>query len=682
MSLAVFESVSLSYGAQRIVEDLDLRIGDKDRIGLVGPNGSGKSSLLRMLGGVQEPDHGRITVARGVRVGWLAQDIELEGGRSLLGFVLDSVPGRTELRDALAQAEAELTEATESGAGDDRMMELGVRLADLHERALHHDEWFGEHEALRILGGLGFAPEERDRDVGELSGGWRMRAALAAILFQRPELLLLDEPTNHLDLPSVAWFSEFLRRHEGAFILVCHDREFLNEQIDRVVSFEVEGVRQYRGDYEHYRRQREEEEIVLANAAKNQARERERAERFIERFRAQANKARAVRSRVKQLERIESIETRGRRDVMRFDFPPSQRAGAEVITVEGLHKRYGDHRVLTGVDARVRRGDRVGMIGVNGAGKTTLLRIMAGEIDASAGEVRLGHNVTAGYFAQHHAETLDASLTAYEVVLARDPEASPTRIRAVLGAFCFGEDEVDKRVRVLSGGERARLALARLLVRPGNLLLMDEPTNHLDLDSSESLAATLGRYDGTLVFVSHNRSFIRALATRIWDVDRGNVEEYPGTLDEYLDRCRRLGEETAAAPATETPKAPTPSPSRVDGPAISPPGEPGGASGTRRSGRSRAQERARKRAEAEERRARQERVRPLQKRVDTLEAEIDALEGEQTMRNRSLADPALYDDAARRDALLTEFADAQARLDDITAQWEVATAELEAAQSE
>src|SRR3954469_10232901 len=534
MSLVVLDDVTVFFADRMIFDAASLRLGHGDRIGLIGPNGSGKTTLLRVISGEQEIDDGKVTRASGVRVGWLPQDLAIAGGRSLIDMILSSVPGRQALDERLARAEADLEAAATDGSDEARLLELATEIGELHERIDHFERFFGEHEALAILAGLGFSPGDEQRDLGELSGGWKMRGVLAGLLFQRPDVLLLDEPTNHLDMPSVAWFSDFLKRWNRCFVLISHDREFLNEQISRVVSLELEGVRSYPGNYEKYVEQRAEEETILAGKAKNLARERERLTRFVDRFRAQANKARAVQSRIKSLEKMDSVETFQKRGVMRFSFPPTSRTVNDVIRVEGLRKAYGDHVVFPGVDLTVRRGEKIGIIGVNGAGKTTLLRMLAGELPNDGGAIKIGSGVEVGYYAQHHADTLDLAATVYEVVQRAAPETPPARVRAILGAFMFSGDDTDKPVKVLSGGEKARVALARLMVAPGNLLLMDEPTNHLDLASSESLAASLETFDGTLVFVSHNRSLIRGLATKIWNVEDQRVETYPGTLDEYL----------------------------------------------------------------------------------------------------------------------------------------------------
>jgi ATP-binding cassette subfamily F protein 3 len=677
VSLVVFEKVSLGFGKKTIVHELDLRIGEGDRIGLIGPNGSGKSTLLKLLAGDTKPDGGRITSARGLEIGWLPQDLVLDGGRSLIEFVRASVPGREQLDGKIAQTEAALAEvqaAVESGArplDDPELLELATRIAELHERLTHFEMHYSEHEALKILAGLGFAPSDQTRDLGEFSGGWKMRAVLASLLFQRPDLMLLDEPTNHLDMPSVAWFGDFLQRYRRAFILICHDREFLDEQIERVVSFESEGVRQYRGNYVAYRRQREEEEIVLENKARNLEREREKAEQFIDRFRAQANKARAVQSRVKQLSKLEDVVVFEKRKVMHFNFPPCDRTGAEVVKIRGLRKAYGDHVVFPGVDLTVTRGEKIGIIGINGAGKTTLLRMIAGEIPYDAGTLELGHKVTAGYYAQHHAESLHRELTVFDEVAQQDPHAGQTRVRTILGAFLYSGDDVDKKIAVLSGGERARVALAKLLIKPGNLLLMDEPTNHLDLESSESLAESLTTYDGTLLFVSHNRSFVRRLATKIWNVHDGTVEIYPGTLDEYLASARDRGRALEAVADGKAGPTKQPKSAEVTRPENKP--KPAPASAPAPAG----ERRDRKRQEAEERNRRSKQLKPLQRKVAELEQRIAELEEAQAKRSVELADPEVYRDEARRSQLLDAYQEAAAKLEDLTGRWELATMELE-----
>ena len=649
-TLATVDSASLALGGRTLFEGLSLQVSRGDHFGLVGPNGSGKSSLLRMLAGGLDPDAGGVRLVPGARVGFLPQEIESFPDQPLLDFVYDSVPDRPLVREALSRAEHRLEELQRAGGDtEDELIATASEVADLHERSASLEARFSEHEAKRILHGLGFSQEDHARSLSELSGGWKMRAVLASLLFQKPSMLLLDEPTNHLDMPSVAWFSKFLSNYDQALFLVSHDREFLNEQVNRIVSFEPEGVRVYRGNYEEYLRQREEEREVLENRAKNLEREKAHLEQFVRRFRAKASKAAQVQSRVRQLEKMETVQLHRAARQARFFFPPTDRGARVPLRVDELSKSYGRHLVLDRVSLSVERGERVAIVGPNGAGKTTLLKILAGEIEASAGHVHLPGQSEIRYFAQHHAEALDLGSSVLEEVTASSEGASSERIRATLGALLFDQLGVEKRVSVLSGGERARVALAKLLIRPGNVLLMDEPTNHLDLETTEALTDALRTYDGTLLFVSHNRAFIRTLATKLWVVHDGKVESYAGTLDDYLWSCQ----DRDITPATEAGIKPVEQ---------------------KKSRHARKEER---RKAAEERASRNRKVKPLEKRIARLEETIASIESTIESHNQELSQPEIYEDAARRDTLLREIAEAHAKLDRTMDEWAEAQAQLE-----
>ena len=643
MSLLHARALSVRYGPKVLLDGASFALGHHDRAGLIGPNGSGKSTLLKILAGQLEPDGGAVQLVRKARAGYLPQELsELPPG-SVLDGVLASVPGRSWLQARLAAAEAALAQAET----EEEQVELGGELAELHEQLAHHEELYGRHRAEEILGGLGFARPELLRPASELSGGWKMRAALAALLLQDPELLLLDEPTNHLDVPTLEWFDSFLRHSRKALLLVSHDREFLDRQIDRVLSLEPEGLRSYAGNYERYLELRAAEEERLAAQAEKQSRRRAQMQAFIDRFRAKATKARQVQSRVRLLEKEEIVQVREERATVRFRFPEAPRSGREVARLERVSKSYGATSVFRDLSAQVLRGDRTAVIGLNGAGKTTLLKLLAGEIEPDAGTVVPGHYLVTGYFAQHHTERLDAERTILEEVHGLVPTQPQSWVRGVLGSFLFSGDEVDKRIGVLSGGERARVALARLLVVPSNFLLMDEPTNHLDLDSSEALIDALTRYEGTLLFVSHNRSFVNGLATRIWEVRDGGIDAQPGDLDDW---SRRRAEQTASEVQAGSSR---PAPQGVQA----------------------------RRERALQREQRDKVLGPIKRAVAELEQRIAQLEQEKKAAEAQLADPALFSDPARSTPLITAYRDASRKLEELYARWEHKSEELAAAES-
>jgi len=658
MSLVVASGLSLAHGPKVLLDEEGLAIGPQDRVGLVGANGTGKSTLLKILAGALEPDAGTLTWRRGARAGYLPQDVSELPDLPLLDAVLATVPGRTALEARVAAVEAALAVSRDEA----EQLELAGALASLHEEVSHFEERHGRHRAERLLGGLGFTERDLERPAPTFSGGWKMRAALAGLLLQDPEILLLDEPTNHLDVPTLTWFDAFLRASPRALLLVTHDRDFLNRQVDRILSLEPEGLRSYAGNYDDYLRQRaEEEERLRAAAARQEARVAELT-RFIERFGAKATKAAQARSKQKMLDRMERIEVLEERARVRFRFHEAPRSGKEVLKLSGLAKRFGEKVVYRGLDASIQRGERVAVIGPNGAGKSTLLKLVAGEMAPDAGEVKLGHSVTMGYYAQHlfergeHGEgtrfgALDPDRTVLDTLWDLVPDRGEAYVRSIAGSFLFSGDDVDKRVGVLSGGERARVALARLLLVPANLLVMDEPTNHLDLASSEALIRALKGFEGTLLFVSHNRSFVNGLATAVWEVKDGGVLPCPGNLDDWLYHQRQLEEEAAARG------------SPVDGAA-------------ERSAEPRGNDRERRRSEAEARNERYRKEKPLRDEIARLEAEIAGLEADEKAASSALADPELYQDFARAKPFIDRQRDAQERLAELYAAWEAAQERL------
>ncbi|HEX7623865.1 MAG TPA: ABC-F family ATP-binding cassette domain-containing protein, partial [Anaeromyxobacteraceae bacterium] len=502
-------------------------------------------------------------------------------------------------------------------------------------------------------------PGDLRRDTAALSGGWKMRAALAGLLLHDPDLLLLDEPTNHLDIPTLTWFDALLRGSSKALVLISHDREFLNRQISRVLSLEPEGLRSYAGNYDDYRRLRAEEEERLAAVSGRQAARRAELQGFIDRFGAKATKARQAQSRQKMLDRMEEVQVLEERATLSFRFGESLRSGKEVLRLEGVTKAFGPRVVYRGLSAQVLRGERVAIIGPNGAGKTTLLRLVAGELPADSGVVKLGLSVVPGYYAQHHFERsedgegfggLDAKRTILDTLWDVVPDQGEAFVRGVAGGFLFSGDDVTKPIGVLSGGERARVALARILLQRSNLLLLDEPTNHLDLASAEALIEALKGYAGTMLFVSHNRSFLNGLATRIWEVKDGGILDQPGNLDDWLYHQQQLQADGEAATDGER-------------------GEP------LRDGST---EKERRRREAEARNARRAREKPLRDAITRLEARIGELEAAQKTAEAALGDPALYQDFARARPHVEALAAAKDELARLYPEWEAKQLELEA----
>jgi ATP-binding cassette, subfamily F, member 3 len=644
MSLLHARGLSVRFGPKVLFEEASFTLGHHDRAGLIGPNGSGKSTLMKILAGRAESDAGSLQLVRRARAGYLPQELsELPPG-SVIDGVLASVPGRVHLEERIEAAQS----ALEGAVTEADQVELGGELAELHEDLAHHEELYGRHRAEEILTGLGFSQQSFAKPASQLSGGWRMRAALAALLLQDPELLLLDEPTNHLDVPTLEWFDSFLRRSRKALLLVSHDREFLDRQIDRVLSLEPEGLRAYAGNYERYLELRATEEEHLQAQAEKQERRRSQVLAFIERFRAKATKARQVQSRVKMLEKEEIVQVREERATVRFRFPEAPRSGREVALLENVDKSYGPLTIYQGLSAQILRGERIGVVGLNGAGKTTLLRLLAEELLPDSGKVTLGHNVITGYFAQHHTESLNPARTILQEIHGLVPTEPQSWVRGVLGSFLFSGDDVDKRIGVLSGGERARVALARLLVVPSNFLLMDEPTNHLDLDSSEALIDALTRYEGTLLFVSHNRSFVNGLATQIWEVRDGKIDAQTGDLDDWTARRKASS----------------------DAPTIAQVQSAGGQGAQAR------------RERAQVREQREKLLGPIKKQIAALESRIAALEEEKKTAETALADPATFADATKSAPLVTRYREASQKLEELYARWEHQQEELQRAQAE
>jgi len=614
------DAVSKGFAGRVLLSDVSLRLAARDRVGVVGPNGAGKSTLIALVQGIEEVDTGSVARARGLTMGHLPQQILATPKASVLETALRPSGRLAALDSEIALAQDELARAADA----DEQARIASRLAALHgvlDELGGHDR---EARAKRVLAGLGFRPGDEQRALESFSGGYVMRAELARLLTDLPDLLLLDEPTNHLDLESVLWLQAFLVRCPVALVVISHDRAFLKAVATSIVEVEAGRVRRYAGDYDDYVRQRALEREQLEARARDQERRLRDTERFIERFRYKASKARQVQSRIKALDKEERIVVARDQRAVRIRFPQPERTSDVALELVGAAKRYGGHLVYRDVDFVLRRGEKTVLVGPNGAGKSTLLKLLAGALPLDAGERRVGHKVTVGYYTQHREEMLDPDRTVLENALTRVRGQTETAVRSLLGAFLFRGDDVKKMASVLSGGEKSRLALALILLDPPSVLLMDEPTIHLDVPSVDALVGALVDFEGALCFVSHDVHFIRSVARRVVRIEAGCVTDYPGDWDYY---CWRQ----SGGSASEPPGAAGAAPDSSAGP-------PAG-NGSERSGRGLRLER---RLAAEARSALTRRLRPLRDEARRLEVEIEELEREKAGIEADLADPASY----------------------------------------
>lgn len=526
------ENISKHNGHRILFLESSAALNRGEKVGLVGPNGAGKTTLFRMITGEEQPDTGQVSVEKQVTIGYFNQDVGEMAGRSAVQEVMDGAGPVSEVAKELVLLEEAMADPDQA----DRMDEIIERYGEVQAR---FDELGGyelDGRAREVLAGLSFSQEMMDKDVGELSGGWKMRVALARILLMKPDAMLLDEPSNHLDIESLIWLEGFLKGYEGALLMTSHDREFMNRIVNKIIEIDGGSLTSYSGDYAFYEQQR------ALNEKQQQAQfERQQAMlakeiKFIERFKARASHAAQVQSRVKKLDKIDRVEPPKRRQTVMFEFPPAPRSGEDVAVLRNVHKGYGSRSIYQGFDFTIRRKERWCVMGINGAGKSTLLKLIAGVDQPDAGTVNVGASVKMGYFSQHAMELLDGSQTVFEALESAFPQAGQGSLRALAGCFGFSGDDVEKRCRVLSGGEKARLVMALMLYNPPNFLVLDEPTNHLDLDTKQMLVTALAAYEGTMLFVSHDRHFLAALSNRVLELTPDGIHQYGGGYTEYVAR--------------------------------------------------------------------------------------------------------------------------------------------------
>lgn len=529
------DSIGKQHGQQILFLEASAVVNRGEKVGLVGPNGAGKSTIFRLITKEETPDEGQVAVDRGVTIGYFSQDVGEMSGQSVVEATMDGAGPVSEISKELRELEQALADPERA----DELDALVERFGEVQARFDELDGYSLEGRAREILAGLGFTESMMDGDVGALSGGWKMRVALARILLLRPDAMLLDEPTNHLDLESLIWLESFLKSYEGAILMTSHDREFLNRVVSKIIEIDAGELTSYSGDYDFYEAQRAmaDKQAEAAYARQQAMLKKEIA--FIERFKARASHAAQVQSRVKKLDKIERVNPPKKREVIEFEFRPAPRSGEDVASLKGVGKRYGDRVVYEDFDFLLRRGERWCVMGVNGAGKSTLLKLVAGASEPDSGQVTVGGSVKTGYFAQHAMELLDGAKTVWETLVEAFPRASVGSLRTLGGAFGFSGDEIEKPCRVLSGGEKARLVMALMLFDPPNFLVLDEPTNHLDMATKDMLVRALQKFDGSMLIVSHDRHFLHALTNRVLEVDENGVHAYPGGYAEYVESTGR-----------------------------------------------------------------------------------------------------------------------------------------------
>lgn len=643
------DSVSLFFGERPLFNEISATINPGERIGLVGPNGAGKSTLLKVIAREQSADNGIVKMSNAATVGYLPQDgVEPDPNLTVMEEVEHAFSEILELRETYQTVQKKLEN---SSAGTQKHAEAVEEFGHIQHQMEDAGAYSLGADIERVLDGLGFSPSDFDRATTEFSGGWLMRIALAKLLLKQPTYLMLDEPTNHLDIESLQWIEAFLKQYEGAVIIVSHDKAFLNSVTNRTLALDRGNLYDYAGNYSYYEKKYAEELELLKKQYENQQREIKQTQEFIDRFRYKATKAKQVQSRVKQLEKMERIEIDDFEAEISFRFPPPERSGQVVMKVQDLVKRYDELTVFNGVDYEIERGDKIAVVGPNGAGKSTFIRILAGYEPHQSGTVEYGYNVTPGYFAQHQAEELNPSNSVLDEMKTAGTRDSETRLRTILGCFLFTDDDVFKKVSVLSGGEKSRLALAKMLLNPGNFLIFDEPTNHLDMKSKGILQQALQQFEGTLMIVSHDRDFLDPIVDKTLEIQPGYLKTWLGNISYYLDKkSEQEAEEEAKKPVQKTDKT-----------------------------LSRKEQR---RLEAERRNALSKKLKPLKNRLSEIEKTIETMESRQKEIETEMADPAFYDDAERVKGVSLEYEKIKTDMAELLNKWEEIAGRIEFVESD
>jgi ATP-binding cassette subfamily F protein 3 len=649
------DKVSIEYGARSLFQDLSFTVRAKERWSLAGPNGAGKSTLMKIIAEIEYPDTGGIIKAKQTTVGYLPQEGVQHEGTTIFEEAAKAFDDVKQLQKQLAEVEKEME------SGEPQSEEYGDLLevfGDLQLRLEHHDVSRMKPRIETVLGGLGFKQSDMDRDTGEFSGGWQMRIAMAKLLLREPSVLLLDEPTNHLDIETVQWLEQWLRNYGGALILISHDRSMLDNLTNRTLAFENGGVEQYSGNYSFFLREREARREQAERAYRNQQKEIEKAEKLINRFRAKATKAKMVQSRIKQLDKMERIELEQDAATVDFRFPQPERSGQTVLKLESTCKHYGDNKVIDQFDFEIERGDKIAIVGVNGAGKSTFSRLVAGDEEPTSGARIVGHKVGIAYFSQTHADELDPTRTVLETMEGSVTREAATNLRTLLGAFLFRGDDVFKKVSVLSGGERGRLALARMLLQPANFLILDEPTNHLDLHSQEVLQKALIDYTGAYVIVSHNRSFLDPIVTKVLEFIPGEQPKlYYGNVSDYIEK------------------------KQADLEAAKPKAGSFASTGSSKTGGG-ANRKEQRRLEAKAREAKAAKLKPLEEEFEDVEEKIGSIEQEKSELTNKLVDPEFFKKGEEAAEATKRFAEVESQLEGLYSKWNELSDKIEGLKGE